>query len=51
MKPSLQAIWKAFPDHTSYPTLKDLYSMLGGTAAKNINPRGLDPMATPAQVD
>jgi Type VI secretion system (T6SS), amidase effector protein 4 len=43
MKPSLQRFWDAFPDHTRYPTLKDLYTMLGGAAAKNINAPGFGP--------
>lgn len=36
-------LWKAFPDHTQYPTLKDLYEMLGGTVEKNINVPGFGP--------
>lgn len=43
MKPSLQRLWDAFPDHTRYPTLKDLYTMLGGAAAKNVNAPGFGP--------
>jgi len=39
----LMNLWNAFPDHTQYPTLKDLYGMLGGTAAKNINAPGFGP--------
>ena len=40
MKPSLQALWSNFPDHASYPSLKDLYTWLGGAAAKNIGGEG-----------
>jgi hypothetical protein len=43
MRPQLQKLWDAFPDHIRYPTLKDLYTMLGGTAAKNINAKGFGP--------
>lgn len=42
-KPSLDALWKAFPDHAAYPTLKDLYAWLGGTAEKNIFVPGFGP--------
>ena len=41
--PSLAAIWAAFPDHLRYRTLHDLYTMLGGTAARNINAPGFGP--------
>ena len=43
MRPTLQKLWTAFPDHVSYPTLKDLYTMLGGVAAKNIYGPGFGP--------
>jgi Type VI secretion system (T6SS), amidase effector protein 4 len=43
MKPALAKLWAAFPDHVHYPTLKDLYTMLGGTVAKNINSPGFGP--------
>jgi hypothetical protein len=43
MRPNLQRLWTAFPDHDSYPTLKDLYTWLGGTAAKNIDAPGFGP--------
>jgi hypothetical protein len=43
MKPSLNRLWQAFPDHTRYPTLKDLYTMLGGQPANNINAPGFGP--------
>jgi hypothetical protein len=36
-------IWDAFPDHVENPTLKDLYTSLGGTAEKNINVPGFGP--------
>ena len=42
-KPHLDALWRAFPDHVQYPTLKDLYSWLGGTAEKNIYVQGFGP--------
>jgi hypothetical protein len=43
MKPSFQKLWTAFPDHTQYPTLKDLYTALGGAAEKNIYADGFGP--------
>lgn len=43
MKPNLDKLWKAFPDHPTYPTLKDLYTWLGGHAAMNINLPGFLP--------
>lgn len=43
MKPSLQRLWNAFPDHVRYPKLRDLYTMLGGAAAKNIDAPGFGP--------
>jgi len=43
MKPTLAKLWAAFPDHVRYPTMKDLYTMLGGAAAKNINSAGFGP--------
>lgn len=42
-KPNLGTIWRAFPDHVAYPTLRDLYTMLGGTAARNIDTPGFGP--------
>lgn len=42
-KPNFSALWTAFPDHGAYPTLKDLYTMLGGSAALNINAPGFGP--------
>jgi Type VI secretion system (T6SS), amidase effector protein 4 len=43
MKPRLQRLWAAFPDHIRYPTLKDLYTTLGGAAMKNIDAPGFGP--------
>jgi hypothetical protein len=43
MKPNFKRLWAAFPDHIRYPTLKDLYTMLGGAAAKNIDADGFGP--------
>jgi phosphotransferase system IIB component len=43
MKPTLQNLWNNFPDHNAYPTLKDLYTWLGGAAAKNIDAPGFGP--------
>jgi hypothetical protein len=31
VKPNFAKIWAAFPDHVRYPTLRDLYAMLGGS--------------------
>ena len=42
-RPVLSKLWAGFPDHTTYPTLKDLYTHLGGTAARNINAPGFSP--------
>jgi hypothetical protein len=44
MKPALLNLWQAFPDHVAYPTLKDLFTWLGGTAEKNINAPSFRPM-------
>ena len=43
MKPKLQMLWDAFPDHIRYPTMRELYMMLGGAAAKNIDAPGFGP--------
>lgn len=43
VKPNLNKLWQAFPDHKKYPTLKDLYTWLGGTAEKNIYEQGFGP--------
>lgn len=43
LKPAFQRLWLAFPDHTQYPTLKDLYTALGGAAEKNIELPGFGP--------
>lgn len=40
MKPNLDKLWAAFPDHPTYPTLKDLYTWLGGKCAANIDSPG-----------
>jgi len=42
-KPVLSSIWAAFPDHVTHPTLRDLYTHLGGTAARNIETPGFGP--------
>ena len=42
MKPTFAKLWLAFPDHTRYPTLRDLYTVLGGMASKNIGVFGPD---------
>ena len=42
-RPLLSNLWNAFPDHLRYPTLKDLYTMLGGAAQRNINVSGFGP--------
>jgi len=43
IKPNFQRLWFEFPDHTKYRSLKDLYTALGGSAAKNINLPGFGP--------
>lgn len=42
-KPNLSKIWAAFPDHATYPTLRDLYTHLGGAAERNIMAPGFGP--------
>ena len=42
-KPNLARLWSAFPDHITYPWMEDLYTMLGGAAARNINAPGFGP--------
>lgn len=42
-KPRLDDLWKNFPDHDQYPTLSDLYTWLGGAAARNIDSPGFGP--------
>ena len=39
-KPSLAALWNAFPLHGEYRTMGDLYRALGGVAERNINVSG-----------
>ncbi len=43
MKPDFKRLWASFPDHIKYPTLKDLYTMMGGVAQKNIDVPGFGP--------
>ena len=43
IKPNLRKLWRAFPEHAKYLTLKDLYTALGGVAEKNINVPGFGP--------
>lgn len=40
LKPNFHRLWLEFPDHSKYPSLKDLYTALGGAAEKNINVGG-----------
>jgi hypothetical protein len=42
-KPNFNKLWSSFPDHIKYPTLKDLYTALGGAAEKNIHLPGFGP--------
>jgi hypothetical protein len=35
--PNFDLMWTNFPDHTKYPTLRDLHNFIGGTLAKNID--------------
>ncbi len=42
-QPNFQQIWDKFPDHTKYPTLLDLFSMIGGGLARNIHEPGFGP--------
>ncbi|NDW03364.1 T6SS effector amidase Tae4 family protein [Jiella pacifica] len=43
MRPSFMGVWNAFPDHVAHPTLKDLYTWLGGKARQNIEAPGFGP--------
>ncbi|NHZ92273.1 hypothetical protein F2P45_25185 [Massilia sp. CCM 8733] len=43
IKPNFQRLWLEFPDHVQYKTMKDLYTMLGGAAEKNIYSLGFGP--------
>lgn len=43
VKPNFHSLWLAFPDHTMYRSLRDLYTALGGAAEKNINLPGFGP--------
>lgn len=38
--PSFKTMWKQFPDHTIYPTLRDLHTFIGGALANNIDVPG-----------
>jgi len=40
LKPSFYQLWSLFPRHSQHSTLKDLFTALGGAAAKNINAPG-----------
>ena len=42
-KPNFSRLWNSFPDHVQYPTLKDLYTKLGGAAERNIHVPGFGP--------
>lgn len=37
IKPRFPNLWQEFPPHTQHATLKDLFTALGGAAAKNID--------------
>lgn len=36
-KPNFHFLWREFPDHRKYASLKDLYTALGGAAERNID--------------
>lgn len=42
-KPIFMNLWNAFPTHSAYPTMKDLYTKLGGKAEQNIHAPGFGP--------
>ncbi len=42
-KPDFHKLWQNFPDHKKYRSMKDLYTAIGGAAAKNINLPGFGP--------
>jgi hypothetical protein len=42
-KPALQSLWNNFPDHTTFATMQDLFTHLGGQAERNINEPGFGP--------
>jgi hypothetical protein len=39
-KSNFQMMWDAFPDHTKYPTLRSLFTFIGGSLTKNIDSPG-----------
>ena len=43
VRPHFDSVWRAFPDHVQYPSMKDLYTWLGGSAEKNIYVSGFGP--------
>jgi len=43
INPDFRKMWREFPDHTKYPSLKDLYTLLGGAAERNIYSPGFGP--------
>jgi len=48
-KPNFHRLWLAFPDHSKYPSLKDLYTALGGASEKTSICRVLGLMETLVQ--
>ncbi len=49
-KPSFELMWASFPDHTKYPTLRDLHTHIGGALAKNIDVPGFGPVGNTCAV-
>lgn len=43
IKPNFHSLWLELPDHIKYPSLKDLYTALGGAAEQNIDLPGFGP--------
>lgn len=39
-QPNFKMMWQAFPDHTKYPTLRDLHTYIGGKLVNNIDVPG-----------
>lgn len=49
-QPSFKMMWEAYPDHTAYPSLRDLHTFIGGTLAKNIDTPGFSPLGNTCAV-
>lgn len=41
-KPNFELMWKLFPDHAKYPTLRTVHNAIGGTLKANIDVPGFE---------